>query len=288
MLHPMILQRLTNLILAAALAVAGCGKADPAASVDPPPPQQPESAIWPLSGQKAEDADSVHAPFGPRALPSQYDFHAGIDIPAARGTPVRAVLSGEVVQVATWNGTSSGAGNSITIRHGSGIATSYLHLHEILVANGARVGQGTVVGTVGSTGATYPHLHLGYFPTLINSARDERESRNPLEILPYRRTAQLVTATFDSVAVVLDVPLRQMTIVSVEVRGEGQTRRVNYYDVVRLGTALRDQQVQSGVHLDAGRPSMGRFTLRLTPVGFRAERVIATAFDGTVLLDAAR
>jgi murein DD-endopeptidase MepM/ murein hydrolase activator NlpD len=59
----------------------------------------------------------VHAPFGPRALPSQYDFHAGIDIPAARGTPVRAVLSGVVVQVATCNGTSAGAGNSITIRH---------------------------------------------------------------------------------------------------------------------------------------------------------------------------
>jgi murein DD-endopeptidase MepM/ murein hydrolase activator NlpD len=281
-------ERLTFLTLTAALALSACGNPDPAATVDPPAPQQPESPIWPLAGQKSEDADSVHAPFGPRALPSQYDFHAGIDIPAARGTPVRAVLSGVVVQVAAWNGTSAGAGNSITIRHASGIATSYLHLHEILVANGARVGQGTAVGTVGSTGATYPHLHLGYFPIIVNNARDERESRNPLEILPYRQAAQQLTATFDSVAVVLDVPLRQMTILSVEVRGEGQTRRVNYYDVVRLGAALRDQQVQSGLHLDAGRPSAGRFTLRLAPVGFRAERVIATAFDGTVLLDAAR
>jgi hypothetical protein len=61
----MILQRLTNLILTAALAVAGYGESDPAVTVDPPPP--PESAIRPPSGQRAEDAASVHAPFGPWA-----------------------------------------------------------------------------------------------------------------------------------------------------------------------------------------------------------------------------
>jgi murein DD-endopeptidase MepM/ murein hydrolase activator NlpD len=269
------------------LILAACGSPNPVEEL-PPPVQQPETPIWPLSGQKAEDADSVHAPFGPRALPTQYDFHAGLDIPAPRGTPVRAVLSGAVVQVGTWNGTSSGAGNSITIRHGSGHATSYLHLDEIRVAHGAQVRQGEVVGTVGSTGATYPHLHLGYFPALVNNARDERLSRNPLELLPYRKSAQLPTATFDSVAVELNVPLRQMTIVSVEVSGGGQTRRVNYYDVVQLGSTARDQQVQSGIRIDAGRPSAGRFILRLTPLDFAPERVIVTALDGSVILDQMR
>jgi hypothetical protein len=276
-------------LLAFAVTACGGGSAPPIEPPVQPPPAAPETPIWPISGLKTEDADSVHAPYGPRALPTSYDFHAGIDIPAPRGTPVRAVLSGEVVQVGTWNGTSTGAGNSITIRHASGVATSYLHLDAISVVRGARVQQGATVGTVGSTGATYPHLHLGYFPSILNDTRDERLSRNPLELLPYAKPAsQQLTATFDSAAVVLDVPLRQMAVVRIEVRGEGQTRSVNYYEVVQRGSTARDEQVQSGLHLDAGRPAHGRFTLRVTPQGFRAERVIVTAIDGSVLLDAVR
>jgi murein DD-endopeptidase MepM/ murein hydrolase activator NlpD len=275
------------LVLVLLLAVAACGGSEPTRVIETPP-VVPETPIWPVAGLKTEDADSVHAPYGPRALPDRYDFHAGIDIPAARGTPVHAVLSGFVVQVAHWDGTSTGAGNAITIRHANGSATSYLHLDAINVTNGASVRQGAVVGTVGRTGSSYSHLHLGYFPSLVNNARDERVSRNPLEILPYRASAQHPTAVFDSMSVELDVPLRQMTIVSLEVRGEGETRRVNYYDVVARGSTPRDEQVQFGVHLDAGRPSGGRFKLRLTPVGFRPDRVIVTALDGSVILDAGR
>jgi hypothetical protein len=275
--------------LVVALAVSGCGGGTgPTRVDDDPPPQGPETPIWPVSGQKLEDADSVHAPFGPRALPDRYDFHAGVDIPAARGTAVRAVLSGVVVQVTHWNGTSTGAGNAITIRHPSGEATSYLHLDEIAVAMGTPVRQGAVVGKVGSTGATYSHLHLGYFPSLVNNARDERLSRNPLEILPYRRSAQAPTASFDSLAVELDVPLRPMTIVAIEIRGATETRHVRYYNIVALGSTARQDQLQSGVHIEAGRPANGRFKLRLTPAGFRAERVIVTAIDNSIILDASR
>jgi murein DD-endopeptidase MepM/ murein hydrolase activator NlpD len=286
--HRMRLLRLARVALLVPLVVGGCGGAEPTRVDDDPPVQVPEKPIWPLSGQATEDADSVHAPFGPRALPDRYDFHAGIDLPAARGTAVHAVLSGVVVQVAHWNGTSTGAGNAITIRHPSGQATSYLHLDAIAVAMGTPVRQGAVVGSVGSTGATYSHLHLGYFPSLVNNARDERLSRNPLEILPYRGSAAVLTATFDSLAVVLDVPLRPMTVASIEVRGATETRHVRYYDIVARGSTARQEQVQSGVHLDAGRPANGRFTLTLTPVGFRAERVIVTSIDDRVILDASR
>jgi murein DD-endopeptidase MepM/ murein hydrolase activator NlpD len=276
--------------LVLALSGAGaCGGAGPTQTETAPVvPPSPETPIWPLAGTKAEDADSVHSPFGPRALPTTYDFHAGVDLPAPRGTPVRAVLSGVVVQVGTWNGTSSGAGNSITIRHPSGAATSYLHLDAISVARGAQVRQGAVVGTVGSTGATYPHLHLGYFPTIVNDTRDERLSRNPLELLPYRRAGVQATASFDSMSVVLDLPLRQMTAVNLVVAGEGQTRTVNYYAVVQTGATARDNPLQAGVLLEAGRPVGGRFTLRLTPVQFRPDRVVVTAFDGSTILDATR
>jgi murein DD-endopeptidase MepM/ murein hydrolase activator NlpD len=283
----MVPERMTTRALVLLLAMAACGGSEPT-PVTEPPPAGPETPIWPVAGVKTEDADSVHAPYGPRALPDRYDFHAGIDIPAARGTPVHAVLAGVVVQLAHWDGTSVGAGNAITIRHANGSATSYLHLDAIAVTNGASVRQGAAVGTVGRTGSSYSHLHLGYFPALVNNARDERVSRNPLEILPYRTSAQHPTAAFDSISVELDVPLRQMTIVSVEVRGGAQTRRVNYYDVVQLGSTARDQQVQSGVRIDAGRPSAGRFILRLTPLDFAPDRVIVTAFDGSVILDQTR
>jgi hypothetical protein len=287
--RPTPLRLTTTLILLASLASGACGGSSPTSTDDDdPPPQGPETPIWPLSGAKTEDADSVHAPFGPRALPDRYDFHAGIDLPAPRGTPVRAVLSGTVVQLGNWDGSSVGAGNSITIRHADGAATSYLHLHEISVVQGMQVRQGAVVGTVGSTGATYSHLHLGYFPSLVNNARDERLSRNPLEILPYRQAAQALTATFDSAGVELDVPLRQMTIAVIDVSGAGQTRRISYYDIVQLGATARSAQIQSGVHLDAGRPAAGRFTLRLAPIDFRADRIIVRAFHGGVLIDAGR
>jgi hypothetical protein len=155
------------------------------------------------------------------------------------------------------------------------------------VANGASVQQGAIVGTVGSTGASYPHLHLGYFLTLVNNTRDERLSRNPLELLPYDTAARSVTAAFDSMTVVLDVPLRQMTIRSVDVIGESDSTRIDYYSIVQQGSSARDAQDQSGLHIDAGRPEDGRFTLQLT-APFRPERVVVTAFDGSVILTAAR
>ncbi|HSH46023.1 MAG TPA: M23 family metallopeptidase, partial [Longimicrobiales bacterium] len=139
-----------------------------------PPGLEPEP-IWPLAGTPEADADSVHSPFGPRALPGGYDFHAGIDLPAPRGTPVRTVLAGEVIDVAPWNGSSS-AGNRVNVRHESGHVTAYLHLDSITVTEGQWLERGDQLGTVGSTGATYNHLHLGYFRTINFTSIDERQS----------------------------------------------------------------------------------------------------------------
>ena len=47
----------------------------------------------------------------------------------------------------------------VKLRHPGGYETLYLHLSRIAVHPGSRVGQGEVVGFVGSTGlATGPHL----------------------------------------------------------------------------------------------------------------------------------
>lgn len=85
-------------------------------------------------------------------------FHGGVDITVPAGTPVRSAADG-LVRLAEALPLS---GNAVLIDHGLGVVTAYLHLSEISVQVGQRVGAGEVIGRVGSTGlATGPHLHWG-------------------------------------------------------------------------------------------------------------------------------
>ena len=91
--------------------------------------------------------------FGPRGT----RFHTGIDYPAVTGAPVIAAGDATVVSA----GAIAGYGNLVVLAHGSGVTSWYGHLSRILVSPGQRVGRGTTVGLVGSTGdATGPHLHF--------------------------------------------------------------------------------------------------------------------------------
>ena len=102
--------------------------------------------IWPASG-------TLTSNFGWR----WGRMHEGIDIGAATGTPISASAAGTVI-VAGWNG---GYGNLVVIDHGGGVSTAYGHQSAIHVSVGQSVGQGTVIGAVGSTGnSTGPHLHF--------------------------------------------------------------------------------------------------------------------------------
>ncbi|WP_394216858.1 peptidoglycan DD-metalloendopeptidase family protein [Brachybacterium vulturis] len=97
----------------------------------------------------------VHPIYGTRKL------HAGVDFPAAGGTPVGAAHSGRVI-ARTYN---SGAGNKIILSHGiiNGhlVTTSYHHLQGYALPVGAQVSAGTTVGYVGTTGSsTGYHLHF--------------------------------------------------------------------------------------------------------------------------------
>jgi murein DD-endopeptidase MepM/ murein hydrolase activator NlpD len=102
---------------------------------------------------------AVSSGFGLRLDPfSGYpEFHKGVDIAAARGTPVSAAADGTVL----WSGWEGDYGKTVILKHPEGLATRYGHLDGILVRQGDRVRQGTVIGTVGDTGrATGPHLHF--------------------------------------------------------------------------------------------------------------------------------
>jgi murein DD-endopeptidase MepM/ murein hydrolase activator NlpD len=92
--------------------------------------------------------------FGPRGV----RFHTGIDFPAPYGARVRSARSGRVT-FAGWD--PGGFGNLVKIAHGNRVRTWYAHLSSIRVRRGQRVGGGTVIGRVGSTGfSTGPHLHF--------------------------------------------------------------------------------------------------------------------------------
>ena len=96
--------------------------------------------------------------FGWRRSPFGYgrDFHTGIDIAAAGGTPVRATAPGTVVS-AGWGG---GYGNMIRIRHKYGFETIYGHCSSVACGMGSEVKKGQIVGYVGMTGnATGNHCH---------------------------------------------------------------------------------------------------------------------------------
>jgi murein DD-endopeptidase MepM/ murein hydrolase activator NlpD len=84
--------------------------------------------------------------------------HAGVDFPAAAGTPVFASQSGKVVLAEELYY----SGNTVVIDHGYGIYTMYAHLSKISVAAGEMAKVGEEIGNVGATGrVTGPHLHWG-------------------------------------------------------------------------------------------------------------------------------
>ena len=102
----------------------------------------------------------MSSPFGFRTSPTAgaSSYHQGVDLAAPANTPVYATRSG-IVTANTYSGT---AGNYITINHGDGFSSIYMHLASSAVSSGQAVSAGQLIGTVGRTGiATGYHLHFG-------------------------------------------------------------------------------------------------------------------------------
>jgi murein DD-endopeptidase MepM/ murein hydrolase activator NlpD len=88
-------------------------------------------------------------------------FHAGVDLAAAEGTPVRAADGGIVTFARVSGSMTSGYGQMVIIDHGNGRETYYAHLSTMDVKEGQQIAPGDVLGNVGSTGGvTGAHLHF--------------------------------------------------------------------------------------------------------------------------------
>ena len=84
--------------------------------------------------------------------------HYGIDFHAPEGTPVKAMMDGEVT-LAEKN--MYYTGGTIIFDHGHGISTLFMHMKEVNVKVGQKIKQGQIVGTLGKSGrATGPHLDI--------------------------------------------------------------------------------------------------------------------------------
>lgn len=125
--------------------------------------------------------------------------HLGVDYAAPTGTPVRSIGDG-VVEFA---GVQSGYGNVVIVRHNAERSTVYAHLSRIGVKRGERVGQGSTVGAVGSTGwATGPHLHFEF--------KIDGRQVDPVKMARASETVQLVAAARPRFQAAATVALTQL------------------------------------------------------------------------------
>jgi hypothetical protein len=150
--------------------------------------------IWPLNRSRVPD--EMNTSFGPRIDADRWDFHDGIDLPAALGTPIYAMADGVVHRAGPADKTAPGQGFGSThvliqaVDPADGkndLYLVYLHLDSIApgVIAGAAVSQGDLIGEVGQEDATYPHLHFEF----RKGGAAEDNSVHPLNYLPYRSTA---------------------------------------------------------------------------------------------------
>lgn len=112
----------------------------------------------------------------------RWKAHLGTDFAAPRGTPIRSVGDGIVLEA----GYKSNNGNYVKIRHNATYTTQYLHMSKIAsgLRRGDKVKQEQVIGYVGSTGlATGPHLCYRFWKNgvQVDALRVELPASQPVK-----------------------------------------------------------------------------------------------------------
>src|SRR5204862_4956249 len=117
-----------------------------------PKDDEHDSPALPVDGR-------ISSPEGWRRDPinGETRYHAGTDIAAPAGTPIRAVAEGRVIE----SGVKGGYGNTVVIQTDDGRKMLYAHNNKNFVQVGDWVSSGEPIAEVGSSGrATGPHVHF--------------------------------------------------------------------------------------------------------------------------------
>jgi murein DD-endopeptidase MepM/ murein hydrolase activator NlpD len=93
----------------------------------------------------------ITSPFGYRRNPFGYytsEFHTGLDIACAYGSPIKATADGTVT-FAGWDGYW---GRRVEIDHGFGVVTFYAHNSQIKVKVGDKIKKGEIIALAATLG----------------------------------------------------------------------------------------------------------------------------------------
>jgi murein DD-endopeptidase MepM/ murein hydrolase activator NlpD len=136
-------------------------KCAPAAPVAPAVPAVAGAWMLPVAAGLISDFRTVTRP-----------AHDGVDLAAARNTPIRATAAGTVIRVVCnvsrgscdvdGSPALSGCGWYVEVRHEGDLVTRYCHLvRRPTVVVGQTVARGAILGHVGTSGSSSgPHLHF--------------------------------------------------------------------------------------------------------------------------------
>jgi murein DD-endopeptidase MepM/ murein hydrolase activator NlpD len=134
--------------------------------------QLTEEKLW--KGPFSLPIDSpITSIFGTKRLYNgvKKNFHGGLDLRAAVGTPIQAPAGGVVALASDLYFT----GKTVILDHGYGVITIYAHMSKFNVKEGERVSAGQLLGLSGKTGrVSGPHLH---WQVVVH-----RQKVNPLDL----------------------------------------------------------------------------------------------------------
>lgn len=131
----------------------------------------------------------------------RWKSHRGTDFAAPKGTPIRTVGDGIVIE-ARYNKYN---GNYVKVKHNATYSTQYLHMSKIAkgMKTGAKVKQGQVIGYVGKTGlASGNHLCYRFWKNgvQIDALKVKLPPSEPIK----KENLEAYNATRDSIRIQLD------------------------------------------------------------------------------------
>lgn len=139
----------------------------------------PWSVTWRRPTQSA-----ITSEFGSERIPPNGEpySHTGVDLRAPIGTPVVACSDGIVLDTSY----DPIYGNVITLDHGHGLLSRYMHLSKIQVRVGEFIKGGNEIGLSGTTGRSEaPHLHW--------EIRAHGQPVDPIETIKLMKTLALLS-----------------------------------------------------------------------------------------------